>query len=324
MKMRSKISESCTRQHVENGTLLGHFFSQSVWGNLAERKKDRLYDAVVRRYISPYCDDVNELDNADVLHSVYRLISRKYRNEYFYRNELLFHFTRVHSKARDAVALSQLKVAKSRADFVLVNGTAAVYEIKTDQDTFARIDTQLTDYYKAFPYVYVVVGESHLSQALSRYCDTEVGICTFSNRRMFQCVKDATEKRDELRHRVLFDILHANEIDNVLSSIGIVDHAITAFDAYFRKLQLFSSVDMDYLYPFFQTALKSRMQKLSRSFLSAWPTELAALVYFWNERNRNALRSKISGFLKSRYTQLDEGKSKVERMRNVCALLSLL
>ena len=320
--MNSQISVSYTKQRVANGTLLGHFFSRNVWGNLVEQKSDCLYDAVVRRYISPYCDDVNKSSNRDVLRSIYRLISRQYRNEYFYRNELLRHFTSEHSKTRDAIALSQLKVGRSRADFVLLNGTAAIYEIKTDQDTFFRLDAQLTDYYKAFPFVYVVVGQSHLADAMSRYGGTDVGICKFTPQRKFQCVKEAKEKRAELCHKTMFDVLHVEELGFVMSYLGLPSCANVEFDAYSKKLRMFSSVDMDTLYPVFQMALKSRMKRLSWSLFRRWPPELAALAYFWSDRV--PVTPAIDGFLESRYEQFDKDKNKLERMQNVCGLLSIL
>lgn len=321
-RMCARITESCVKQHVANGTLLGHFFSQSVWRNLLKWNSDRLYDAVVRRYISPYCSNIDDLDNRDVLHIVYKLISQRYRNEYFYRNELLHHFTKEHSSGHNAVAMSQLKVAKSRADFVLVNGTAAVYEIKTDQDTFVRIDSQLADYYKAFPYVYVVVGESHIPEALSRYYGTEVGICTFSKRRAFKCVKRATEKLDGLQHKAMFDILHNDEIDSVLFSFNLMTVGATAFDAYASKLKLFQSIEMHDLYPVFQQELKKRMRTLSRALFAAWPVELSALAYFWDRRKPISLE--IDSFLQSQYRHFDYAKVKEERMRNVSTLLSVL
>ena len=53
-------------------------------------------------------------------------------------------------------ALTEIPIAKSKADFVLINGKAVVYEIKTELDNFDRLENQINDYYKAFDHVAVV------------------------------------------------------------------------------------------------------------------------------------------------------------------------
>ena len=56
-------------------------------------------------------------------------------------------------------ALTEVAIAKSKADFVLINGKAVVYEIKTELDNLERLCSQIDDYYKAFDHVAVVTYE---------------------------------------------------------------------------------------------------------------------------------------------------------------------
>ncbi|WP_416242036.1 hypothetical protein [Bifidobacterium pseudocatenulatum] len=47
-------------------------------------------------------------------------------------------------------AFWQLHVAESIADLVMINGHGAVYEIKSDLDSFERLNRQINDYFKVF------------------------------------------------------------------------------------------------------------------------------------------------------------------------------
>ena len=50
-----------------------------------------------------------------------------------------------------------------------------VYEIKTDLDTFDRLETQIRDYFKAFNHVCVVTSEHQFSHACELLKNTNVG-----------------------------------------------------------------------------------------------------------------------------------------------------
>lgn len=67
-----------------------------------------------------------------------------------------------------------MTINKSKADFILLNGKAVVYEIKTELDTLNRIVNQVSDYYKVFKNVEIVTEKSHLDKILELYSGTEV------------------------------------------------------------------------------------------------------------------------------------------------------
>nr|WP_270211591.1 sce7726 family protein [Streptococcus anginosus] len=47
-------------------------------------------------------------------------------------------------------ALTEIPVGRAKPDFILINGKAVVYEIKTELDNFDRLENQINEYYKAF------------------------------------------------------------------------------------------------------------------------------------------------------------------------------
>lgn len=58
--------------------------------------------------------------------------------------------------------IEEKQMGKSRADVVMVrDGNITGIEIKSDADTFKRLDRQVLDYNRHFDYNYVVVGSSH-------------------------------------------------------------------------------------------------------------------------------------------------------------------
>ena len=91
-------------------------------------------------------------------------MKNNYRNEYFYKNTLLNKLLLGVHSVNTTTALTEVAIAKSKADFVLINGKAVVYEIKTELDNLERLSSQVDDYYKAFDHVAVVTYEKNLQQ----------------------------------------------------------------------------------------------------------------------------------------------------------------
>src|SRR5699024_2444060 len=148
----------------------------------------------------------------EYINIAYRKLSKHYRNEYYYKNALLNRrLLGVHS-INTAVALSELSVGKSIADFVLLNGDAVVYEIKTELDDFSRLDDQLQDYYKAFKNVYVVTAESKIAQLKRMLEDSPTGIIALRrNGSLSRPIKVAQSDSDRLDHTSLFKLLRKQE-----------------------------------------------------------------------------------------------------------------
>lgn len=73
-----------------------------------------------------------------------------YRNEYYYKNTLLNKLLIGKHSVNTTSALTEVNINKSKADFVLINGKAVVYEIKTELDNLDRLECQIMDYYTRF------------------------------------------------------------------------------------------------------------------------------------------------------------------------------
>ena len=76
------------------------------------------------------------------------------------------------------VSIFELPIGKSRVDMCKVNGHSAAYEIKTDLDTFYRLEGQLKDYFDVFETVYVVTSEARWRE-LPDYVPEACGIYSY-------------------------------------------------------------------------------------------------------------------------------------------------
>ena len=80
--------------------------------------------------------------------------------------------------------LEEKVIMRSRADVLgVVEGAIVGFEIKSDNDTYLRLETQIPDYDKYCDYSYLVIGKSHLKHAEEHIpghwgliCVTEEGV----------------------------------------------------------------------------------------------------------------------------------------------------
>lgn len=77
------------------------------------------------------------------------------------------------------ISIFELPIGSSHVDMCKVNGHSAAYEIKTDLDTFDRLEGQLRDYFDVFETVYVVTSDKRW-QELPSYVPDACGIYSYS------------------------------------------------------------------------------------------------------------------------------------------------
>lgn len=82
-------------------------------------------------------------------------------------------------KLKDNVGAFEVRVGRSRADFLSINGSSSSFEIKSSLDTLQKLAKQAADYVKAFDFNYIVIDEKHLFKAID-LIPTSFGIWSFS------------------------------------------------------------------------------------------------------------------------------------------------
>ena len=278
----------------KNNLILNRLFTQYTIDDLVENSVNDVYCTIVKRYIK----DEIDAKNGEIISKIYKYMSKNYRNEYFYQNTMLNKLLLGRHSINTTTALTQIPVGKSKADFIMINGKAVVYEIKTELDSFERLETQISDYYKAFNYVCVVTCEQNFEKINGMLRNTPVGICILSNRNTLQFRKEPEKNNKNLLHSALFKVLHKQEFENIIVSYhGQLPNATPVFyyDECYRK---FSEIPMKILHSMFLKELKKR-NKIIQEFFENVPYELKSLMYFYKASKKDY--ANLGRFLNEKY-----------------------
>ncbi|WP_455126743.1 sce7726 family protein [Pseudoramibacter alactolyticus] len=262
---------------AENNLILNRLFTQKVFFNMLDTGKNPIYGKVIHRFVS----DPKEKDNGTLISEIYKFMSKSYRNEYFYQNTLLNKLLLGKHSINTTTALTQVPISKSKADFILINGKAVVYEIKTELDTFDRLDTQLRDYFKAFNHVCVVTSESQYDRAVNILRDTPVGIYVLTSQNTISAKlrKEPVEDNSRLDHTAIFKVLHKREYESILLQY-FGELPVTSQVFYYGEcLNQFSQIPITHAYRMALKQLKKRNQ-IKVSEYEKIPYELKSLIYF--------------------------------------------
>lgn len=254
---------------------LNRVFNKSVFANLMQGDLNDVF----RKCLNHSVDERHAKNNYERIEQIYDYLSEHHRNEYFYKNTLLNKLLLGRHSVNTTTALSELPVSQSIADFVLINGRATVYEIKTELDTLARLDSQLHDYYKVFNKVYVLTSESNELELQNALSHTDVGIIVLTNRVTLSERKEAPENNDYLDYTTMFKVLRKYEYENILLHYYGYLPETTQVRYFTTCLNMFKEIPMNDAHHLFINELRGRDIKEKNEFLSV-PYELKYLAYF--------------------------------------------
>lgn len=245
--------------------------------------------AVLDTAYSNFCSGFSSDTNIKKISSLYTVLDKHYRNEYFYKNTMLNKLLLGRHSLNTTTALSEVWISRSKADFVMINGKAVVYEIKTDLDNLERLENQINDYYKVFGNVEVVVSESHIDKVLNKYDNTDIGISLLTRRNTISKVKDSQSNFDHLDVLSIYKLLRKQERINVLLKLGYKFEEVDSFSEYDYYLELFNKASISEIYNEALKSLKQRDSKIveNSSLFKATPYELRSLLYFSPIRNKD-------------------------------------
>lgn len=276
--------------------ILNNFFSRNTFRHCFENGCDKVYGQVIKRYV----DNGNGKCNSELISEIYNVLKDEYRNEYFYKNTLLNKLLLGVHSVNTTTALTEIPVAKSKADFVLINGKAVVYEIKTELDNLERLDSQIEDYYKAFDHVAVITYPQNVD-ALKRKIENvgkPVGIYVLQKRGTIKTIEKPGEYRKSLDADVLFRLLRKEEYEEIiLNRYGYLPD-VSAFKYYSECKKMFLKIPLEEAYISVLKNLKKRTKIIKEEFEKI-PYELKFLAYFMNLRADDY--NKITNFLNESY-----------------------
>src|SRR3546814_11853290 len=107
---------------------------------------------------------------------------------------------------RTASMLNEFRAGSCKADLVILNGTATVYEIKSERDSLARLANQIENYKRVFAKVNVIASEGHVEGVLTTVPD-DVGVMCLSKRYRITNIREAVDWPARLLPVTLFDTM---------------------------------------------------------------------------------------------------------------------
>ena len=260
---------------MNSNMILNRLFTQYNFDDLIQGQKNDVYISVIKRFVQ----DPLSKNNGEIISEIYSYMSKNYRNEYFYQNTLLNELLLGRHSINTTTALTQIPINKSKADFILINGKAVVYEIKTELDNFERLKNQINDYYKAFSHVCVVTCEEYYKKLIKILKNTNVGICILTNKNTLRFEKEPVADFSNITHKHLFKVLHKKEFEDILLEIfKKLPQATPAF-YYDECYNWFESIPIMDAYKETLIQLKKR-NKITKEEFNRVPYELKSLMYF--------------------------------------------
>lgn len=271
---------------IDNSRAINRVFSKNVLYDLLHIGSNNVFDYVVQRYAkNPESKTYGEL-----ISEIYVYLGKEQRNEYYYKNTLLNKLLVKKHSVNTTTALTQVRVGKSIADFVMINGEGKIYvfEIKSELDNLNRLESQLRDYYKVFSKVTVVVSENEFEKTnnlLSRFSDIGnfVGIYVLTERNALseRLQKEPSQFDKLLIHECIFKLLRKYEYENILKSyFGNIPQSEPVF--HFKTcLKQFCEIPILEAQSLTFKELKKR-NKITKSDFELVQSELKSAVYFSN------------------------------------------
>lgn len=273
---------------MDNNIILNRVFTKSTFNQLVNEDKSDFYNHIIDRYLG----NITLQNNFEVIKNLYMFMDKEYRNEYYFKNTLINKVLLGRHSLNTTTALTEVPISKSKADFILINNKAIVYEIKTSLDTLERLDTQLSDYYKAFSYVCVLTCEKNYKKVYEILKDTSVGIYVLTNRNTISIRKKPIEDFSYLNYDVIFKILRKNEFENILMDYYGRLPDVTPVFYYEKCFELITNINIKQLYKYMIRELKKRVYIEKENFNKYIPYELKSLIYFSNYRNEDYIKLK--------------------------------
>ncbi len=195
------------------GPVLSRFFSSSVLLELAHTGHSAIAGRLSRQY-SLFEQFSSNMTVGDFYDAIFDRLVHEYRHEYIYKNAIAEKILLGKHSLNTAFMLTELRVDDCKADAVILNGTSHVYEIKSEMDSFERLDKQLLAYHKMFDLITVITTE-RLYKAVSGRVPTEVGIMVLAegryNFKTKSCYRKAESNKLNVDPIVIFNSLQQHE-----------------------------------------------------------------------------------------------------------------
>ena len=230
----------------------------------------------------------------ELLKKSYSLISKYYRCEYVYKNELIKLLLKKYG-TRNSVYFNEFKVGNSIADMVMFNGESKAFEIKTEYDTPRRLDKQMEDYKRFFDKCYIVIPENRLEE-YNNIVEPSTGIITMNQENGRVLLKEVrlAYQNERFEPEALMSCLRTDEYKNIVLSLGVSLDGVAGYDIFKFCYNVILQADTDTLRRLFLCEVKKR--KNNTSLLRKYPMSIRQMMLSLNlpENKANKLLKQLN------------------------------
>ncbi len=219
--MRSTVrAQKMVNLATDQLAAISRLFSSSVVHEMARKGKSPLFARLVTQSQVLRSMSLSERVYT-VFEAAFSLLKREgYRHEYIYKAALTHKILLGKHSLQTASMIHEFRVGDCKADVAILNGTATVYEVKSERDSLTRLERQIAAYATVFAKVYVIAAESHL-RAVANTVPDSVGILCLNSRHQISTLRDAVDQPERTSPGAIFDSIRTEEARMILSSFGV-------------------------------------------------------------------------------------------------------
>lgn len=199
---------------------ISRLFSSSVVHEMARKGRSPLFARLVTESQVLRLMSLSERVYT-VFEAAFSLLKREgYRHEYIYKAALTHKILLGKHSLQTASMINEFRVGDCKADVAILNGTATVYEVKSERDSLTRLERQIAAYATVFAKVYVIAAESHI-RAVATTVPDSVGILCLNSRHQISTLRDAADRPERTSPGAIFDSIRTEEARMILTSFGV-------------------------------------------------------------------------------------------------------
>ena len=204
---------------VSQLSAISRLFSSAVFHEMAKKGRSAMFARLFGQTgVEQHCEASATV--GDGFDSAFAVLRRAgLRDEYIYRAAVTHKVLLGKHSLKTACMLTEFRAGACKADLVILNGTATVFEIKSERDSLARLANQVANYKKVFASVNVIASEGHVRSVMETVPE-EVGIMCLSRRHHIRTVRNAVDQPDKICPVTVFESLRTAEARMILKTLG--------------------------------------------------------------------------------------------------------
>ncbi len=210
---------------------------------------------------------------------IYNILFKNYRNEYIYKNAIANKILLGKHSLNTSHMLTEFRVGKCKADAVVINGTSTVYEIKSEFDSFARLECQIKAYFQIFDYINVITSNSQATKLKSILPDV-VGILVLTDRNTISTIRESKSNKKNINMATLFDSLRNKEYVKVVEEYYGTVPNVPNTQIYQKCKKLFCEIPPETAHDLTMNTLRERNNAtVLKEFITKAPSSLSAYAF---------------------------------------------